>query len=247
MAPMNERTSYLAAAGCLLLFLATQTFQEIVYRFWIPVSHSPQDDLLVYLLPVERTRAILLIVSITALIVPFVVIALRCFRVAPVASTCGLVFGAAFICFELSQRGVDFSMVGQTWAVQFAQTNSGAEREAILRRFELWNEIVRGWYFPLLLTYLLSSLSFAIATWKDSAANRWLRLAPAAFVVNAARLIGRLLSSYAGQEWLNGFNGSLYFPTVVTDGILLAAWFFFLAGNVSTSAGDSQLPGRNTA
>jgi hypothetical protein len=230
---MNERFRYLLAAGCLLLFLATQTFQEIAYRFWIPVSHSPQGDLMVYLLPVERTRAILLMVGIMALLVPFVVIARRCFGVAPVASTCGLIFGAAFICFELSQRGVDFSMVGQTWAVQFAQTNSGPEREAILGRFELWNEMVKGWYFPLLLTYLFFSLSFAIATWKDSAANRWLRLAPAAFVVNAVRLIGRLLSSYAGQKWLDGFNGPLYFPTVLTYGLLLEAWFFLLARNVT--------------
>jgi hypothetical protein len=90
-------------------------------------------------------------------------------------------------------------------------------------------------------------VSFAIATWKDSAANRWLRLAPAAFVVNAARLIGRLLSSYAGQKWLNGFNGWLYFPTVLTDGILLAAWFFFLAAKVTSSVEASRLVESNTA
>src|SRR5690348_3812789 len=140
IAEVNERVGYLLAAGCLLLFLASQTFQEISYRFWISVSHGPQDDLLAYLLPIELPRAILVMAGITALIVPFIVIALRCFQNAPVASTCGLIFGAAFICFELSQRGVDFDMVGQVWATQFSQTSVGAEREALLRHFELWNE-----------------------------------------------------------------------------------------------------------
>ena len=100
---------------------------------------------------------------------------------------------------------------------------------------------VRGWYFPLLLSYLLSSLSFGVATWKDSVKNRWLWLAPAAFVVNAARLMGRLLSSYAGQKWLDGFNGPLYFPTVATDCVLLVAWFFLLARNVKQEE-DSPWP-----
>ena len=229
MTGMNEKFRYLLAAGCLALFLGSQTFQEMAYRFWIPASHGPQNDLLTYLLPMDRARAILIMAGIAALVVPFVVIALRCFQNAPVASTCGLIFGAAFIGFELSQRGVDFAMVGQIWARQFAQTSVEAEREALLRRFELWNEIVRGWYFPLLFSYLLASVSFAIATWKESGQSTWLRLAPVAFVLNALRLSGRLLSSYAGQQWLNGLNERLYFPAVLTIGILLLTWFLLLA------------------
>jgi hypothetical protein len=71
--------------------------------------------------------------TIVVLIVPFVVITLRCFKVAPMVSVLGLVFGVAFIGFEVSHRSMDFFVVGERWANQFAQANSSAEREAILQ------------------------------------------------------------------------------------------------------------------
>jgi hypothetical protein len=220
---------YVLGGICIALFIAAQTFQQSAYRFWIPISQGPQDDLLTYLLPIDRARAILIMSTIVMLTVPFVVIALRSFKAAPVASILGLVFGVAFIGFETSHRSLDFFVVGGKWADQFAHAGSSAEREAILQRFALWNEMVQGWYFPLMLSYLLSSCSFAVATWKDKGRGRWYYLAPIAFALNALRLLGRLLSNYAGLKWLDGFNGSLYFPAVVTIDTLLVVWFFFLA------------------
>jgi hypothetical protein len=227
MKPLS-RAEYLAAAFCIGLFVAAQTFQEFAYRFWIPTTHGPQDDLLTYLLPIDRARSVLIMGTIVVLVVPFMIIALRCFKAAPVASVLGLVFGAGFIFFEISHRGIDYFVVGGQWASQFAKASSAAERENILQRFALWNEVVQGWYFPLLLSYFLCSCSFAIATWKRGG-NRWYYLAPIAFVLNALRVLGRLLSNYGGQKWLDGFNGSLYFPGVLTVNLLLMMWFFFLA------------------
>jgi hypothetical protein len=224
-----SKVEYVLAGCCLVLFIAAQTFQEIAYRFWIPVSHSPQDDLLAYLLPIDRARAILIMGTIVLLIVPFVVIALRCFRLAPMESLLGLVFGVAFIGFELCHRSMDFFVIGEKWANQFAHVGSSGERDAILQRFALWNEMVQGWYFPLMLSYLLASCSFAVATWKDKGRSRWYYFAPIAFALNALRLVGRLLSNYAGQQWLDGLNGVLYFPAVLTIDTLLVMWFFFLA------------------
>jgi hypothetical protein len=48
-----------------------------------------------------------------------------------------------------------------------------------------------------------------------------------------------LLSNYAGQKWLDGFNGTFYFPAVVTIDTLLAAWFFFLATHAATENATS--------
>src|SRR5260370_17790060 len=118
------KVEYVIAGSCLVLFIAAQTFQEIAYRFWIPVSHSPQDDLLAYLLPIDRARAILIMATIVPLIVPFVVIALRCFRVAPVESILELVFGVAFIGFELSHRSMDFFVIVDKWDIPFSTADT---------------------------------------------------------------------------------------------------------------------------
>jgi hypothetical protein len=89
--------------------------------------------------------------------------------------------------------------------------------------------MVRGWYFPLMLSYLLCSCSFALATWKVKGRSRWYYLAPVAFAFNALRLVGRLLSNYAGQKWLDGLNDTFYFPAVLAINTLLVIWFFLLA------------------
>jgi len=222
------RTRYRLAAFCIFLFLAAQTFQELVYRFWIPVSHGPADDLLAYLLPIDEVRSMLIMGTIVVLIIPFAVIALRYRNRAPLASLIGIVFGAAFIGFELSHRSLDFFVVGQQWARQFAST-SGASPELILHRFALWNEIVRGWYFPLLLSYLLASCGFATATWTDRHRGHRHYLAPLAYGLNALRLLGRMLSTFAGQHWLDGLNDKLYFPIVFVINTLVLIWFLVLA------------------
>ena len=222
----NNRASYLLAGGCLLFAIAAQAFQEIAYLYWIPPSHTLQDDLMAYVLPIDRARAILVMAEILLRIIPFVVIALHCFRAAPLASVIGLIFGVAFIGFEVSHRSLDLFMVGG-WATQFVHASVPAEREIILQRFSLWNEMARAWYFPLMLSLFLCSCAFAFALWRDK--RRWYWLASLAFSLNAVRLVARLLSTFAGQKWLDGFNNSLYFPTVLIIMSSLTAWFFLMA------------------
>jgi hypothetical protein len=227
--PMITRNSYFAGAMCLVFFLASQAFQEIAYRFWIRTPHTPQDELLIYLLKIDQVRAFLVLAGILALAVPFCVIAIRCLRAAPLASTLGLTFGAAFIFFELSQRAAEILVVGQNWANTFSHALSASERDAILQRFAAWNEAAAPLTFCLRLSYLLGSLAFARATWKAKAPARWGYLATVAFLLNALRLLARLLSTFAAQAWLNGFNDQLYFPAVFIIIGMLTLWFFLMA------------------
>jgi hypothetical protein len=220
---------YRLAALCVFSFLAAQTFQELAYHFWIPVSHGPEDDLRMYPLPVDRARAILIFLGIVALIVPFVVIALRYFRMAPLASVLGAIFGTAFIGFEISERSVDFFFVGEHLATEFANASSGAGRELVVQRFSAWIGIVHAWYLPLMLCFLGASCCFAFATWSERKRGGWYYLAPIAFAINAVRLLGRILSTYLGQHWLDGLNGQLYFPIVFSVHLLLFLWFLALA------------------
>src|SRR5262249_40858610 len=167
--------------------------------------------------------------TIVSLMVPFAVIASRYFKIAPVMSVVGVVFGSAFIGFEISHRSMDFFVVGMKWAREFASAPGAAERDAVLQRFSQWNQLIQGWFFPLMLSYLLASCAFATATWSDRHLSGWYYLAPVAYGMNALRLLGRILSTYAGQTWLDGLNNSLYFPAQFAINTLLAVWFFRLA------------------
>jgi len=238
---MKMRNSYFAGAMCLVFFLASQAFQEVAYHFWIPAPRNPHDELLIYLLRIDQVRSLFVLAGILALAVPFGVIAIRCFRAAPLASTLGLIFGAAFIFFELSERAVEIFVVGQNWANGFSRALSASESEAILRRFAAWNEAAAALTFCLRLSYLLGSLAFARATWKAEAPARWGWLATVAFLLNALRLLARLLSTFAAQKWLNGFNDQLYFPAVFAIMGMLTVWFFLMAGTCDpTGAGPDS-------
>lgn len=107
---------YLLAALCVLVFIFAQTFQELSYRFWIPVSTTLQGDLLTRLLTADQVRALAVMGSILLLAVPFTVVALRYREIAPIASTLGLIFATAFIGFEISDRSIDFFVIGRHWA-----------------------------------------------------------------------------------------------------------------------------------
>jgi hypothetical protein len=221
-------TNYLIAGVCVLAFLAAQAYQHLAYSSWIPAAKSPDDELRNYLLPVDRVRALLVGGTILALLVPYAVIAIRYFEAAQVASVLGLVFGAGFVGLEVTQRSIDFFVVGEKWARQMGSA-SGSERESILRRFALWNELTRGWYFPLLLTHLLASVCFLAATATELGKGGWFYFAPLAFALNALRLVGRIAGTYAGVAWLEPLNGRLYFPAVLVINGLLVLWFFSLA------------------
>jgi hypothetical protein len=173
--------------------------------------------------------------TILLLIVPYSAIALRYFRIAPMASVLGLIFGAAFIGFEISARSIDFFVVGRHWAHHLAPAASSADRETALRQFAVWNDIVLGWTFALRLAALLASCAFAAATSNEK--GSWYRLAQVAFVLNGLRLLARLLGTFADQRWLDPLNTTLYFPAVALINTMLMIWFFHLARNAEDHAG----------
>lgn len=62
----------------------------------------------------------------------------------------------------------------------------------------------------------------------------WCSLAPLAFSLNALRLLGRLLSTFAGPSWLGALNDKAYFPVVLILNLLLVVWFFQLAKSAAS-------------
>ena len=218
-----SRRTYVIAGIIILFFVAAQIFQELSYRLWIPATHSIAEEITVRTMPIDKVRSLLVMATILGLIVPYAVITLRYLRSAPLATLLGFTFVTLFIAAEVSHRGVDFFVISQQWSHQF-QTAADPVKDVILNRYTLWNEMVQGWYFPLMLAYLLASLCFAFVTSRDR--DRWYWLAPFALLLNALRLLGRILASFVGQRWLEGLNGSLYFPFVFVINVMLVIWFF---------------------
>lgn len=219
------------AAYCVCLFLATQIFQALCLLFWLPGMETAADDLMARVSWLDQVRNAAVLTGIVLLTVPYTVITIARLPTAPLASVLGFVFAMFFVAIELVSRGIDLILVSRQWAVEFA-TATAVARETILGQHALWNQATHGFYFPLLLSWLLGSLCFAIATWRGE--GRWHRLASLAFALNALRILARLLGSYAGVAWLAPFNGlSTYLPSVVTINALLAAWLFWSAAQRS--------------
>lgn len=218
---------YQNSAIALFCFVAAQAFQTIALDRWIPTPHSAQESLALYLSPINELRAVLVGAAILGLVLPYLVIALRYVAKDPIFSILGFLFALGFVGAETAHRSIDFFLVGECWAREFGGSSS-IERSVLLEHFALWNDITRAWYFPLLLSHLISSFCFLRVTWTDWGRRGWFRLAPVAFFLNALRLLGRLLSMFAGQAWLNGLNNDLYFPVVFTVDALLIVWFLNL-------------------
>jgi hypothetical protein len=90
--------------------------------------------------------------------VPFTVVAIRCFKPAPLASVLGLIYGSSFVGLEIIHRSLDYFVVGN-WDRQF-QNASAIQRDIILSRFAVWNQIVQGRYFPLMLSFPVAFMLF---------------------------------------------------------------------------------------
>jgi hypothetical protein len=51
-----------------------------------------------------------------------------------------------------------------------------------------------------------------------------------------------MLSNYAGQTWLDGLNGTLYFPVVLTIDTLLIVWFLLMARQAGEDKATNGAP-----
>lgn len=223
---MQLNAKHFRLAGlCLCLFVAAQIFQALCFIFWIPETQAPAADFATRLGWMDRTRALAVLFGIVALAVTYAVIALDSFARAPLASLLGFTFTMFFVVFELLHRGLDFVLVSQQWAGQFAAATDPAVRDMLIGRLEFWGAFTGGIYFPLMLSGLVAWTCFAIATWR--AGNGLLRLASIAFTINALRTLGRLLGSYTGIGWFDFLNDlSVYLVFVFLINTMLLVWLF---------------------
>jgi hypothetical protein len=135
--------------------------------------------------------------TIVWLLVPYTALAITRFSQTPMAAVMGMIFFTFFVLSEAVARGTELF---------------GAATD------------LRGWHFVTMTSYLLASVSFGVATWRDEA--RWHWLAPAAFAVNVLRLSGRIASTFGGVTALDALNDSAYYAFVLAVNGPLFIWFY---------------------
>jgi hypothetical protein len=114
----QDQHRYRLTGICIVFFLVAQTFQELASRFWIPDAHGREQELQVYLLPIDRVRALLILASILTLIVPYT-IAMRYWQSTPIAAATGLVACIGLWGSSLPLAAWIFSSSGRTGLASF--------------------------------------------------------------------------------------------------------------------------------
>jgi hypothetical protein len=199
------------ALCCLVAYLAAQTFQQYVFA----VLSAAGDDAAAWratLDPLNRARAFALLLSFFPLLIAFMVICAQKLRTAPRRAAIACVFLLLFCVFEIAYRSMEFFVIDGIWTRELLESTDALVRTTMQERLDVFGDVVRGVYFPLMLTQLTGSVFLFATTFPAARADAFLRLAMS---VNALRLVGRLASTYGGVTWLSAFNDRLYFPCVL--------------------------------
>jgi hypothetical protein len=222
MAQLPRVRVHVVATACLGLYLAAQILQLILFRVVLSRPDGAEAELLARLEPAETLRAVVILLSHFCLVPVYVAVALRRWPHAPGAAACGVLFGLAFVLFELSYRTIDLFLVSRGWAPAYAAADATV-RAALLERTALWEQAVGAWYFALLSAHLLASICF-LAAFARREPGAWDGLAQLAFAINTLRLIGRILAGWPGVAWLKPLSGDFYFPPMAAFLVLLIVW-----------------------
>jgi hypothetical protein len=212
------------AIGAGVLYLCTQVFQQIVAIAWSPEENSGAPSLVQRLSTPDRLRRLSLLVSFLFLPILYMTVTRVLGERRPVAAILGFAFSMLFVLCEALHRVFDFFVVSLRWAPAF-RIGDALQQQAILDRTNVWNEVVVGIYFVLLMAHLAGSLCFLWAAW--AIPNRWNLAVSMMFALNGLRLVGRLAADYGGQAWLAPVNSLVYFPITLCLFGTLSLWLFF--------------------
>jgi hypothetical protein len=219
----EEVTLYSLAGGCSVFYLFAQAFQQVVTRL-LPQDGSPASEILTRTQNLDQLRALLILLSMAFSIPLFGAVCFRLFRSAPAFSVLGFVFTCVFLISEMFYRGVDLFVVSRKWASHYLAAVSDADRAATAAQVQVWSDVVAGWYFVLTFSFLLGSLCFAVAAYRDR--GHWERFLSLLFVLNAIRLSLRIAEEFGGVRWVAPINAADYFPMVTIVFGYLSFWLF---------------------
>jgi len=163
----------------------------------IAVSNKPTD---------LAQNWIVLLSMFPCLIAYFGTVALL-WRVSPSLAALGFIFCVFFVLTELLYRSVELFAVKLVWMPRYAREGDAALKTMIAGFYD----VVEALYFVLLAGHLLGSALLGIGL---AVIGGWATIAGVALIVNAVRLLLRILQIHLGQHRLAGVNSRLYTPLV---------------------------------
>jgi hypothetical protein len=221
---------YRFASACAAFYLVAQITQEITFHYGINDSASGEQAILERLMPLDRFRLTMILLSFFPILVAFGALALRRAKMRPAASLLGFTFSFLFVIGEVINRAIDLFVISLGWAVEYQAAASLTIKLSLAERIQVWEQTFTGFYFVLRVGLFLGSLCFAIAAWDTR--QRWNQFVAIAFAANAVRIGGRLAEGYMGRAQLAPVNKAIYFPATLLIYGTLAVWLWKQAGEV---------------
>lgn len=215
----DTRSHRIAAAVVALGYVAIQTFQWYAFA-QLPAAATPTAQLLQGPLPLNLTRAALMLLAFPGLLYLFGVtcaIAYRRHRGRAIAAFLGFF---VFCFLEIQLRSVELFYVFDRLPAQYAAATSALERANVLDAQATFGAVQFALYFPLGLAWLTGSVLVCAGL----GARRLDWLAQGAFGLNAVRLLLRTLDVYVLGLKFDALYDQLYLPLVVLTFVPLAAW-----------------------
>lgn len=222
------------AAAVLYAYALAQVVQAFI------MTHAPAGDAAAARFAfavggLDRFRAIFLYAGFVGLPAAYGAVyrRLRCDGWAVV----GLLWIAMFIALELINRAVELVALADWQRRWLALAADDPARLALALRIETVEALERASYLPLLATYALASLAFALAL---RARDRWSRLARLGFALNFVRATIRLGAMQLGIAWLAPVADAVYLPLTLAHALAVATWLA-LPAPALTRSGPASL------
>nr|WP_294944204.1 hypothetical protein [uncultured Mucilaginibacter sp.] len=225
----------LGAGVMAIIYIAVQTFQWWVYNR-VPETGNAITDFLNGGNSLHVWRSWLMLLSMFGLLYIFFVVCAEAFsRNKGLAALAFLGF-FMFALLEVALRSVELFYVQLNLTTAYA-TADGAGKQAIMGTVGIMQGVQSALYFPLMFGTLLGSIALVCVFRKWPGAGRIILLA---FLINACRLVLRILAAYFNTGIFIGdmLNNQLYLPLVVVTFGLKAWWLFKIAAE-QKAAGEA--------
>lgn len=212
------------AALCAFYYASAQAAQ-----FWLRSRlarlRAAEPSLSTHNHPVNLLRMRLVLSSMFVVVITFAAVALAKVPTAPASSVLGFVFSLLFLFIEILYRSIELFGVNTVLIpahLNEADPASKATKGALVDAFTTG---VIAAYFPLLVSLLLASVFFGLATVNSGGLESVVGIV---FFIHAAHVLMRILEMHGGLKQLSAFNLRVYFPLTIGKYALIGVWLWTL-------------------
>jgi hypothetical protein len=197
----------LAVAALCALAYATLTLVSGWLRRRMADARTEDEMIAVANKPVALAQSWVVLLSMFVALVAYFGAAALAFSVSPPLAVLGFVFCVFWVLTELLYRSVELFAVTRAWIPRYLAEGDATLKATLKTMIVGFYDVVAALYFVLLSGHLLGSALLGVGLWL---VGGWAQIASIALLVNALRLLLRILEMHLGQRWLSPFNTRAY-------------------------------------